>query len=109
MPTFDLKGGISSPHQPTHLFECHGQAETFKVHGQYLQIRLDTLATQLGIVRHIQIRLHVLVQLVPILDADQAVHLHQDAGDAVGGIEAIKRGSSIMIHRRGLPEKFNLI
>jgi len=90
--------------QPTHLFKCHGQPETLKVHGENLHVGLDALATQLGIVRHIQIGLHILVELVPVLDAYEPINLHQDAGNAIGGIKSIQRGGGIVVHGGGLQE-----
>lgn len=95
-------------HAPTHLFKCHGQPETLKVHGENFHVGLDALATQLGIIRHVQIGLHILVQLVPVLNADKSVHLHQNAGDAVGGIETIQRGGGIVVHGGGLQKIYGL-
>lgn len=74
---------------PTYLFECHGQRKAFEFHCHNLQIGLNAFATQFWVIWQIKIGFHILVEFIAISDANQSVHLHKDASDAVGGIEAV--------------------
>lgn len=79
------------PFTARRLLELHPQREALEADRDAAHIRLGAVAPQLRAVGQKDVRLLVLVELIAVLDAEQAVGADQDAGGriVVGAVDAV--------------------